>query len=93
MVYYKPVKITIDAPGLAEFIIDLIVRHHGLSDSIVIDKGSLFTSKFWLLLCYFLDIKRRLSTVFHLQTDGQTERQNSTMKAYLRAFVNFKQND
>ena len=93
MVHYEPVKITINAPGLAEVIIDVVVRHHSLPDSIVTDRGSLFTSKFWSLLCYFLGIKRRLSTAFHLQTDGQTERQNSTMEAYLRAFVNFKQND
>ena len=46
MVYYKPIKVTIDAPGLAEVIINIIVRHHGLSDSIVTDWGSFFTSKF-----------------------------------------------
>ena len=93
IVHYKPVKITINAPGLAEVIIDVVVRHHGLPDSIVTDRGSLFTSKFWSSLCYFLGIKRRLSTAFHPQTDGQTERQNSTIEAYLRAFVNFEQND
>ena len=93
MVYYEPVKVTIDAPGLTEVIINVVVRHHGLPDSIVTDRGSLFTSKFWSSLCYFLGIKRRLSTAFHPQTDGQTERQNSTMEAYLRAFVNFEQND
>ena len=37
MVHYKPVKITLDAPGLAEVIIDVVVRHHGLPDSIVTD--------------------------------------------------------
>ena len=93
MVHYEPVKVTIDAPGLAEVILDVVVRHHGLPDSIVSDRGSLFTSKFWSSLCYFLGIKRRLSTAFHPQTNGQTERQNSTMEAYLRAFVNFKQNN
>ena len=93
MVHYKPVKITIDAPGLVEVIIDVVVCHHSLPDSIVIDRGSLFTSKFWSSLCYFLGIKRRLYTAFYLQTDGQTKRQNSTMEAYHRAFVNFKQDD
>ena len=93
MVHYKPVKVTINAPGLVEVIIDVVVRHHGLPDSIVTDRGSLFTSKFWSSLCYFLGIKRRLSTTFHPQTDGQTERQNNMMEAYLRAFVNFEQND
>ena len=83
MVHYKPIKVTINAPGLAEIIIDVVVRHHGLPDSIVTDRGSLFTSKFWSSLCYFLNIKRKLSTAFYPQTDGQTERQNSTMEAYL----------
>ena len=90
MVYYEPVKVTIDTPGLAEVIIDVIVWHHGLPDSIVTDKGSLFTSKFWSSLCYFPRVKRGLLTAFHPQTDGQTERQNSTMEAYLRAFVIFE---
>ena len=93
MVHYEPVKVTINAPGLAEVIIDVVVRYHGLPDSIVTNRGSLFTSKFWSSLCYFLGIKRKLFTAFHPQTDGQTERQNSTMEAYLRAFVNFEQND
>ena len=39
MVYYKPVKVTINAPGLAEIIINIVVRYHDLPDSIVIDRG------------------------------------------------------
>ena len=73
MVHYKLVKVTIDAPRLAKVIIDVVVWHHGLPDSIVTDKGSFFTSKFWSLLCYFLGVKWRLSIAFHPQTDGQTE--------------------
>ena len=93
MVYYELIKITINAPRLAKIIINMVVWHHGLRNSIVTDRGSLFTSKFWSLLCYFLSIKRKLFTAFHLQTDGQTERQNSTIEANLQAFVSFKQND
>ena len=37
MIYYIPVKVTIDAPGLAEVIINMIVHHHGVPESIVID--------------------------------------------------------
>ena len=83
MVHYEPVKVTIDAPGLAEVILNVVVWHHGLPDSIVTNRGSLFTSKFWSSLCYFFGIKRKLSTAFHPQTDGQTKRQNSTIEAYL----------
>ena len=93
MVHYEPVKVTINAQGQAEVIIDVVIWHHGLPDSIVINRGSVFISKFWSSLCYFLGVKRRLSTAFHPQKDGQTERQNSTMEAYLRAFVNFEQNN
>ncbi len=88
MVHYVLVKVTIDAPGLTKVIINVVVRHHGVPESIVTDRGSLFKSKFWSSLCYFLRLKRKLSTAFHPQTDGQTERQNSTMEVYLRAFVN-----
>ena len=83
MVHYKPVKITINALGLTEIIINVVVRHHGLPNSIVTDRSSLFTSKFWSLLYYFLGIKHWLSTAFHPQTDSQTKRQNSIMEAYL----------
>ena len=81
IVHYKPVKITIDIPGLAKVIIDVVVRQHGLLDLIVIDQRLLFILKFWLLLCYFLSIKQRLFTAFHPQMDGQTKKQNNTIKA------------
>ena len=93
MVHYELVKVTIDAPGLAKVILDVVVCHHGLSDSIVTNRGLLFNSKFWSLLCYFLGIKQRLTTALYPHTDGQIEWQNSTMEAYLWAFVNFEQND
>ena len=93
MVYYKPVKVTIDTLGLAKVILDVVVLHHGLPNSIVINRGKLFTLKFWSLLCYFFGIKWRLSTTFQPQVDTQTKWQNSTMEAYLRAFINFEQNN
>ena len=65
MMHYEPGKLNIDALGLAEIILDVVVRHYGLPNSIVSDRGSIFNSKFWSLLCYFLGIKCRLSTIFH----------------------------
>ena len=47
MVYYKPIKVTINAPGLVEVTLDVLIQHHDLSNLIVFDKGLLFTSKFW----------------------------------------------
>ena len=46
IVYYKLVKVTTNALELAKVTLDVVVWHHGLSNSIVLNKGSLFTSKF-----------------------------------------------
>ena len=52
----------------------MVVKYHGFSDSIITNRGLLFTLKFWSLLCYFLSLKQKLSITFHLQIDGQIER-------------------
>ena len=93
MIYYEPVQMTITAPALAEVIFNVVARHRGLPDSIVSDCSSVFTSKFLSSLCYFLSIKRKLSTTFYPQTDGQTEWQNSIMEAYLRVFINYEKDN
>lgn len=93
MVHYELVKVIINIPGLVEIIINILICYHDLSDFIMSDWGLVFTSKFWFFLCYFFNIKKQPSTIFHLQTDNQTERWNSIMKAYFRAFVSFEQNN
>ena len=40
-----------------------------------------------------MDIKQKLSTTFHPQTDGQMERMNRTMEQYLRMYCNYQQDD
>lgn len=66
MVYYEPVKVTINAFTLAKVIINIVVGYHDLLNSIVSDCCSVFTSKFFLSLCYFLEIKKKLSMAFYL---------------------------
>lgn len=70
MIYYKAVKVTIDASALVKVIINMVVQYHGLPDLIISNQSSVFNLKFWLSLCYFLGIKHRLSTTFHPQTDN-----------------------
>ena len=79
MMHYERVKVTINAAGLTEVIIDIVMRYYSLSNSIISNQKAIFTSRFWSSLYYSLDIKQQVSTVFHPQTDGQTERQNSTI--------------
>ena len=73
MVHYEPVKIIINALRLVEVIINVVVQCHGLLDFIINDHRTIFTSKFWSLLCYFLGIKKQFFTMFYSQTDGQTK--------------------
>ena len=81
MVYYKPVKSSLNISRIAKVIIDVVVRYHGLTNSIITNRGLLFTLKFWSLLCYIFGIKRPLFIDFYPQTDGQSKRQNSTIEA------------
>lgn len=71
------------AERLAQAFLDHIWQDRGFSNFIVLDRGSLFISKFWSALYFQLKIKQRLSTAFHPQTDGQTKRQNQILKQYL----------
>ena len=66
IVHYKLVKITINISKLVEINLDMVVWYYDLLDLIVSDRGLLFISKFWSLLCYFLKIKQRLSIAFYL---------------------------
>ena len=58
---------------------------------IVSDRNSIFISAFWSALCYHSKIKRRLSIVFHSQTNDLIKRQNQVLEQYLRTFVDAKQ--
>jgi len=68
-------------------------KYHGLPTDIVSDRDSRFTSEVWKEFLRLLDIRPRMSTAFHPQTDGQTERLNQTIEAYLRAFVSQEQDN
>jgi transposase InsO family protein len=93
MARYLPVRKDMDAEGLANVFLPHIVCRFGTPAGIVSDRGSLFTSEFWSSLCYQLKMKRKLSTAFHPQTDGQTERQNQVLEHYLRCYANHQQDD
>jgi len=93
MFHYVPCTKTTTAPDFAKMLLDHVIRLHGIPDSIVSDRGSIFTSQFWTALSAFLNLKKRLSTAFHPQTDGQTERTNQTVEQYLRIYCNYQQDN
>ena len=64
------------APAMAGLFLDCVFRLHGLLETIVSDNGPQFISSFWEYITTSLGIKGKLSTAYHPQTDGQTERAN-----------------
>ena len=90
---FIPCDVGTTSARLGELLLQWVIPNHGMPGSIVSDRGTVFTSKLWKTVCERLGIERRLSTAYHPQTDGQTERLNQVMEQYLRTFVNYKQND
>jgi hypothetical protein len=81
------------AAAVARQFVNHIWKLHGLPDNIVSDCDTAFTSKFWKEVMSFLGIKQRMSTAFHPHTDGQTERVNQVLEAYLREYCSYEQDD
>jgi transposase InsO family protein len=83
----------ITAETTAWAIIRTLVRRHGFPLFMVSDRGVQFTSALWTRVCQLCGIVRRLSTAYHPETDGQTERWNSTVETYLRFYVYYDQDN
>ena len=64
-----------------------IWKLHGLPKSIIMDRGAQFAAGMMKELNQMLGIDTKLSTVYHLQTDGQIERMNQKLEQYLRMFI------
>ncbi|MBW0544310.1 hypothetical protein O181_084025 [Austropuccinia psidii MF-1] len=84
---------TITSLELAQIFISHVFSKNELPVSIVHDRGSLFVSSFWNNLCQKLKISRDLSTSFHPETNGQTERVNQMLEQYLWMYVSQHQVD
>ena len=79
--------------GLARLFQDNVWKLHGLPESVVSDRGPQFAAELTKKLNRMLGIKTKLSTVFHSQTDGQTERINQELEQYLQFFIEHRQKD
>ncbi|XP_056850592.1 uncharacterized protein LOC108827423 [Raphanus sativus] len=85
--HFLAVKKNDGASQLAQIYIDEIVRLHGVPVSIVSDRDVKFTSIFWGAFQKALGTKVHMSTAYHPQTDGQSERTIQTLEDMLRACV------
>jgi hypothetical protein len=93
MVHLIPMRSTATAADVAWQFLDKIIKLHGYPRSIVSDRDSRFTSRFWSQLQASSNTKLLMSTAFHPQTDGATERANRTIGQILRSLVRPDQGD
>jgi len=93
MIHAVATHTTCTASELAQIMLREVARHHGLPKSIVSDRDPRFIAHFWQSLWERLRTKLNMSTSYHAQTDGQTERANRTLEDALRSYVNSQQDD
>jgi hypothetical protein len=93
MVHFAPTYTDCSARDVARLINDTVFKHHGLPSELISDRDPRFTSEFWTELTRLLGTKLKMSTAFHPQTDGQTERSNGVLEDYLRHYISPSQDD
>ena len=86
-----PCNETIDATYTAKLYATYVLPHYGLPTRIISDRDPRFTSAFSRELCRTLSITQNISTAYHPQTDGQSERTNQRLEQYLRIFIDYHQ--
>ncbi|KAJ8468870.1 hypothetical protein ONZ45_g17089 [Pleurotus djamor] len=86
-----PCRTDLKAADLASLFFDHWFCENGLPSDIVSDRDKLFLSDFWKELTKLLGISLKMSTSFHPQTDGTSERTNRTVIEALRFYVDRQQ--
>jgi hypothetical protein len=91
MARFIPTSTNLTAPEFAALFHENIELKYGSPRGIVSDRDTRITSQFWAEVCSYSLIKRKLSTAFHPQTDGQTEILNRILEGYLRMYTSLQQ--
>ncbi|KAJ9525182.1 hypothetical protein QJQ45_020705, partial [Haematococcus lacustris] len=81
------------ATQYAKLFLEHVFRLHGMPRSVVSDRGPQFHNKFWAEVTKLLQVQVNLSSAYHPETDGQTERVNRVIEEMLRHFIRPDQRD
>nr|GFC47014.1 putative reverse transcriptase domain-containing protein [Tanacetum cinerariifolium] len=84
---FLQVKTTDSMENLTQLYVKDVVCQHGVPISIISDRDSKFTSRFWRSLQKALGTRLDMNTAYHPETDGQSDRTIQTLEDMLRAYV------
>ncbi|KAJ9513216.1 hypothetical protein QJQ45_029520 [Haematococcus lacustris] len=93
MVHFVPCKESMNAKGFARLFVDNVFKLHGLPKDMVSDRGPHFHNTFWHHVQKLLGMRGSLSSSYHPQSDGQTERYNRVLEEMLRHYISPTQTD
>lgn len=93
MVHLIPSRTNYTAQQVAELVFAEIYKLHGPPKTIISDRDSLFTSIFWKHLHELIGTKLKMSSAYHPETDGSTERANQTITQMIRQCIGPTQKD
>ena len=85
--HFLPVKHPFTAHSIAKTVLDYVIKLHGFPHTIVTDRDKIFLCIFWKELFKLHDTQLLMSSAYHPQMDGQTERVNQCLEMYLRCAV------
>ena len=90
---FIPCNETIDSEGVTALYLKHVLPHYGIPKKIISDRDTRFTSCFAQELCKILDVQQNISTAYHPQTDGTSERTNQSLEQYLHIYCSTQQNN
>ncbi len=90
---FIPCNETVTSEGVAKLYLQHAYPHYGIPKRLITDRGSQFISIFMRNLCNVLGIKQNISSAYHPQTDGQSERSNQWVEQFLRHWSNTQQDN
>jgi transposase InsO family protein len=92
-VHFVPTTEKLAAKGFARLFVQTVVANHGMPKEVISDRGATWNNKFWKHVCRMVGVRHYMSTAYHPQTDGQTERTIQVLKDVLRVYIGPRQND